>query len=310
MGNKKDFITNETARRYSDFKKNSIYYEDIIDVISRSKEPVDLHGAVALLEKCMTAYFDLLEKKLNEEDFTIIHDAALRLISANDETYTHRTYVEMFKPIQVALNDGKENGYLNFRDAEATRLLNVLSDDYRLILCKLFLLEPYVKKERYHEFADLLARYTALIFLDASQCAAFYNSNEYKELTHKLLSVERGETSQSDDVKEKREALIEEITMEAISLIDADDSISIEERAKKIPSIVDDLVEKINMRTEDEINIALEEEFPLWRDDKIITRERNRKRENQIADLKIASRRARKVVRDEWGKRHASSVEN
>lgn len=290
MGNKKDFITDETARRYSDFKKNSIYYEDIIDVISCSKEPVDLHGAVALLEKCMTAYFDLLEEKLNEEDFTIIHDAALRLISANDETYTPRTYVEMFRPIQVALNDGKENGYLNFRDAEATRLLNVLSDDYRLILYKLFLLEPYVKKERYHEFADLLARYTALIVLDASQCAAFYNSNEYKELTHKLLSVERGETSQSDDVKEKREALIEEIRVRAKEIMMSDDT-------RKYYEIADALAIEVNDRTGMEVEAALKKKHPKWESNDDHEEKLNTEKDKLVAALKISPRKARGAAR-------------
>lgn len=310
MGNKKDSIMNEINQNFSSFAKNAIFYNDILEVIQGSKEPADLNEAVGLLERCMASYFDILEDTLNENDFSIVHNAALHLISANDEIYTPRTYTEMFEDIQDALHDGKETGFLNFRDAEAIRLLNVLSDDYRLILFKLFLLEPYVKRKMYYSFADLLARYTALIAFDASQCAAFYNSKEFKDLVHKLLSVESGATSQPDDVNKKRKVLIEEIVTEAIKLIDADDSIALDERAKKIPRIVDDLVKIVNNRTEVEINIALEKEFPQWKTDGDSRKERHRKRENQIAELTIASRRARKVVRDEWGKRHAANIEN
>ena len=232
------------------------------------------------------------------------HDAAIRLISANDETYTPRSYAELFGDILDALNAGRENGFLNFKDAEAIRLLNALSDDYHLILLKLFFLEPYVKRERHYSFVDLLTRYTAFIVFDASQCAAFYNSKEFKELVHKMLSIEHSEMSQSDETKEKRKALIEEITTEAIGIIDGDDSMTPDEKIKKIPQIVDNLVKNINDRTAVEINTALEKEFPQWRTDDNSRKERHRKREIQIANLKIASRRARKIVRDEWGKTH------
>jgi len=310
MGNKKDSIMSEIDQNFSSLAKNTIFYNDILEVIQDSKEPADLNEAVGLLERCMASYFDILEDTLNENDFSIIHNAALHLISTNDEIYTPRTYTEMFGDIQDALNDGKETGFLNFRYAEAIRLLNVLCDDYRLILFKLFLLEPYVKRKMYYSFADLLARYTALIAFDASQCAAFYNSKEFKEFVHKLLSVESGATSQPDDVNEKRKVLIEEIATEAIKLIDADDSIALDERKKNIPRVVDNLVKIVNKRTEDEINIALEKEFPQWKTDSDSRKERHRKREIQIAELTIASRRARKVVRDEWGKRHAANIEN
>lgn len=310
MGNKKDSIMSEIDQNFSSFAKNTIFYNDILEVIQDSKEPADLNEAVGLLERCMASYFDILEDTLNENDFSIIHNAALHLISVNDEIYTPRTYTEMFEDIQDALHDGKETGFLNFRDAEAIRLLNVLSDDYRLILFKLFILEPYVKRKMYYSFADLLARYTALIAFDASQCAAFYNSNEYKDLIHKLLSVECGETSQPDEVIEKRKALIEEITTEAIKIIDADDSMALDERTKNIPKIVDDLAESVNKRTEAEINIALEKEFPQWKTEVESRKKRHSKRETRIAELKISSRRARRLVREAWEKQHATNIEN
>lgn len=309
MSKKKELITNVINENYSKFSSNTTIFDDVINYIRINNWPIDFDDPAKFLKNCLHTCFTKLEDKLATGDLALIHHAALQLISVNDDTYTPRTYKESFHEIYKIFNEGQEDGFLNFKDTDIMQLLKEIGNDYIVILLKLAYLEPHMGDNCY-DFTEMLIGYTGFIGLDSILSATYFNSKVYKDLMYKLQSIKSGGTSQSDDVKDKREDLIEEITMEAINLIDADDSISIEERAKKIPSIVDDLVEKINMRTEDEINIALEEEFPLWRDDKIITRERNRKRENQIADLKIASRRARKVVRDEWGKRHASSVEN
>lgn len=310
MGNKKDSISNGIAHKFLDFSKQSIFYEEIIEVIRESKEPTNFNSSLELLEKCLIAYYDILEDNLNGSDFSIIHDAALRIISSDDETYTSKSYENIFLDIRTAVIEGEKNGFLDFSDIEAIRLLKVLKNDYLLVLFKLFLLEPYVKNRGCHGFADLLTRYTALIAFDASQCAIFYNSKEYKEQMHKLLSIESGETSQSDNVHEKRKALIEEITTAAIKLIDTDDSKSLDDRAKEIPKIVDALVVNINTRTALEIDTALKKEFPRWETNANHEEKVRIGNEKQVDELKISSRRARKVVRDEWGRRHAANIEN
>lgn len=291
MGNKKDSITNETAQRYSDFASNVTFYNDIIEVIQDSKEPMSLNEAIELLEKCMVAYFDMLEDKLCEDDFALIHDAALRLILSNEEGYRSRTYGEIFEKIDEALKAGKGNGFANFKNAEAIRILNALSDDYRLILFKLFLLESYVKEKRYHEFSDILARYTALIAFDASQGSAFYNSKEFKELTHKLVSAERGETSHSDEVKEKRKALIEEIRTRTLEIMKSGDT-------REYYEIAETLVGEINARTEQEIEDKLKKAYPKWKGNTDHEDKLDKETKKLSAALKISSRNARSAARN------------
>jgi len=309
MIKKKELITNAINENYSKFSNNTMMFDEVINYIRTNNWPIDFDDPAKFLKNCLHTCFTKLEDKLATGDLALIHHAALQLISVNDDTYTPRTYKESFHEIYKIFNEGQEDGFLNFKDTDIMQLLKEIGNDYIVILLKLAYLEPHMGDNCY-DFTEMLIGYTGFVGLDSVLSATYYNSKVYKDFMYKLQSVKSGGTSQRDEVKEKREALIKEITMETINLIDADDSISIEERAKKIPSIVDDIVEKINKRTEVEINIALEEEFPQWKTEVESRKKRHSKRETQIAELKISSRRARRLVREAWEKQHATNIEN
>jgi len=300
MSNKKDSYSSEMKEKEIQFTKNTIFYQTILDTIEDSKEPMEFNEILNLLEKCIDGYYNRLKARLQEKNFSIVHNAALYLISRKSKTST--TQGDLYFPdIIDAVKTSAGNGFSDFDDNNARELLKELKEDYINIISKIFAIETYKRNGDHDIFTRVLMAYTALVALDVMQYGEFYNSNEYNGLVLKRSSAEWGGKSRSEDAEIEREKILIDFRERVQKALSADDNLS-------YSKLADDLIVDINAKTEKQIEDDFAKRLSLSKTDKE-NYDPPKNRKKRIQELTISKRIARSEAKKIWEKLEETKIE-